>query len=207
VRRPGKATVVHGDIDLWVKILYTLSLALVLPVYVVYYGPANFLWFSDIAFILTAVALWSESRLLASTMGVGVLLPELLWNVSFFGRLIGRVRLTDLAGYMFDAKIPLFLRSLSLFHVALPIVLLWMIHTLGYDSRALAVQSLFAWIILPLTYGLTDPAKNINWVFGPGSRPQERISPRLYLGLLMLFMPVCVYVPTHLVLQAISGRR
>jgi len=34
---------VHGDIELWVKILHTLFLALVLPVYFVYYGPATHL--------------------------------------------------------------------------------------------------------------------------------------------------------------------
>jgi hypothetical protein len=194
-----------GEIAPGIKIAYTLMVTLIVPVNWRYYGPANFLWFSDIALIGTAVALWGESRLLASTMAVGVLLPELLWNVSFFGRLLARLRISDLAGYMFDPKKPLFLRSLSLFHVILPIVLLWMLHTLGYDPRALLAQTALAWVVLPLTYAV-HPAENINWVYGPGAKPQRSIPPPLYLGLLMVLLPLGVYLPTHVALQAIFGR-
>src|SRR5437867_11500922 len=100
--------------------------AAILPVYLVHYGPANFLWCSDIALIVTGIALWEESRLLASMMAVGVLLPEALWNVSFFVRLLTGVRVSGLADYMFDRTIPLWIRSLSLFHIPMPVVLLWM---------------------------------------------------------------------------------
>ncbi|HEV8439808.1 MAG TPA: membrane-associated protein [Methylomirabilota bacterium] len=196
----------HGEIPLALKIGYTALVALVVPVYLARYGLANFLWFSDIALVMTAIALWAENRLLASTMAVGVLLPELLWSVSFFGRLAG-VRATDLASYMFDTRLSLFLRSLSLFHVVLPVVLVWMLHALGYDGRALAAQTLCAWLVLPMTYWLTEPAKNINWVFGPGDTPQRRLSPPAYLGLLMLFMPLCVYAPTHFALESVFGGR
>ena len=72
-------------IPLWTKLAYTGMVAVILPVYAVRYGWRNYLWFSDIALVATAVALWLESALLASMMAVGVLLPELLWNVSFFG--------------------------------------------------------------------------------------------------------------------------
>jgi len=193
-------------IPLWLKIAYTLMVVPIVPVYFVHYGPANFLWFSDIALFVTGVALWQESRLLASMMAVGVLLPELLWNVSFFGRLLARVRVSPLADYMFDPKIPLWIRCLSLFHVVLPAVLLWMLHTLGYDPRALPAQTALAWVILPITYAVTNPAENINWVFGPGGRPQRRLPPRLYLALVLIVFPLIVYVPTHLVLRALFGR-
>src|SRR5205823_6373509 len=79
--------------------------AAILPVYLVHYGPTNFLWFSDIALVVTGIALWYESRLLASMMAVGVLLPELLWNVSFFSRLLAGVRVSGLADCMFDPAI------------------------------------------------------------------------------------------------------
>ena len=190
-------------IPLWLKIAYTLMVVPIVPVYLVHYGAANFLWFSDIALILTGVALWEESRLLASMMAVGVLLPELLWNVSFFARLVARVRLSPLADYMFDATIPLWIRCLSLFHVVLPAVLLWMLDTLGYDPRALPAQTVLAWVILPITYAVTNPKENINWVFGPGGRPQRRLPPRLYLALVLIFFPLIVYVPTHFALRAL----
>ena len=188
---------------LWLKLAYTLMVAVIVPVYLVHYGPANFLWFSDIALIVTGIALWQESRLLASMMAVAVLLPEALWNVSFFSRLLLRVRVTGLADYMFDRAIPRWIRALSLFHIPMPIVLLWMLHTLGYDPRALAAQTALAWVILPVTYALTDPNENINWVFGPGGPPQRRLAPRLYLLLVLVVFPLLVYVPTHFLLRAL----
>ena len=117
-----------AQIGLWLKIAYTALLAVIVPVYAVSWGWKNFLWFSDIALITTGVALWLENALLASMMALAVLVPELAWNASYFGRLLFGRRVTDLAGYMFDAGKPLFVRALSLFHVALPLVLLWMLH-------------------------------------------------------------------------------
>lgn len=192
-------------IPLWIKIAYTLFILLLVPVYGVYYGPTNFLWFSDIALLTTAAALWSESRLLASTMSVGVLFFELTWNIDFFVRLLSCAELIGLAGYMFDRSRPLFLRGLSLFHLFLPILLVWMVARLGYDRRAFLAQTLIAWIVLPLCYFFTDPAKNINWTFGPGSEPQTWIPPALYFVLLMMLLPLLVYWPTHSMLDRRFG--
>ena len=193
-------------IPLWIKILSTLFLCVLVPVYWIHWGPRNFLWFSDIALLATAIALWLESALLASMMTLAIALPELAWNADFFGRLVTGRHILGLSGYMFDGRKPLFLRALSLFHVVLPALLLWTVHRLGYDPRALAFQTVAALVILPVTYALTDPADNINWVYGPGRKPQTWTSPRAYLALVMLFFPVVIYLPTHLLLSALSGR-
>ena len=194
-----------GEIPLWIKIAYTLMVAVIVPVYLAYYGPANFLWFSDVALVVTGVALWLESPLLVSMMTVGVLLPELLWNVTLFTRLLTGIRVSGLADYMFDTRIPKWIRTLSLFHVVLPVLMLWMLHRLGYDPRALPAQTALAWVILPLTYAVTKPEDNINWVYGPGARPQRQISPPLYLAFVLILFPLIVYVPTHLLLLAALG--
>lgn len=195
-----------GDIPLWIKIAYTSLLIVIVPVYAVWYGWRNFLWFSDIALICTGIALWLESPLVASMMAVAVLLPEVLWNVSYFARLVFGLRLSDLAGYMFDRKLPTFLRALSLFHVALPIVLLWMLARLGYDPRALPAQTLLAWIVLPVTYAVLRPGdENINWVCGLDGR-QKKLPPLVYLALVMLAFPIGLYLPTHLALNALFAR-
>ena len=193
----------NSMIPLWIKITYTLFAVITVAVYAVKYPPGNFLWFSDIALVLTAPALWFESSLLASTLAVGILLPEVFWNAGFFGRLLTGKRLAGLTDYMFDAQKPRYLRALSLFHVFLPVLLLWMIARLGYSPKALIAQTVLAWIVLPLTYGITDPEKNINWVFGPDPVQRNRLSAILYLGLLMIAFPVLVYLPTHLLLQAL----
>ena len=72
----------------WIKLPYTLFVCVLVPVYWVERGPANFLWISDIALLVSVPALWMENRFLTSMMAVGVLLPELAWNLDFFLRLI-----------------------------------------------------------------------------------------------------------------------
>jgi len=190
-------------IPLWIKVSYTLFVLLTAAVYTVKYGLGNFLWFSDIALLAAVPALWFESSLIASMMAIGILLPELFWNVTYFGRLLTGKRLAGLTDYMFDAQLPLSLRALSLFHVFLPMLLLWMIARLGYANNAWIAQTALAWIVLPLTYLLTDPEKNINWVHGPGTKAQKRLAPLVYLGLLMIGFSVLVYLPTHLLLQVL----
>jgi len=190
-------------IPLWIKIVYTLFAVITVAVYAVKYPLGNFLWFSDIALVLTVPALWLESSLLASMTAVGILLPETFWNAEYFVRLLAGKRLGGLTDYMFDARNPLYLRALSLFHVFLPVLLLWMITRLGYAPEALPAQTALAWVVLPLTYLFTDPEKNVNWVFGPSGRQQVRMPPLLYLGLLMIAFPVLIYLPTHVLLQAL----
>ena len=188
-------------IPLWLKLAYTAMVLVIVPVYARLWGWRNFLWFSDIALVTVAVALWLESALLASMMALAVLLPEVLWNVAFFARLITGRRLGSLADYMFDAAKPRFLRALSLFHVILPPLLVWLVYRLGYEERALVWQTLLAWIVLPVTYAVVRPQdENINWVRGLGER-QTRLRPRAYLALLMLAFPVCLYLPTHYALR------
>ena len=194
-------------IPLPLKIGYTLFLCVLIPVYWVKWGPKNFLWFSDIALLTTGVALWLESSLLASMMTLAIALPELAWNADFFGRLLTGRQMLGLSGYMFDRGKPRFLRALSLFHVVLPIVLLWMVYRLGYDDRALLFQTVVALIVLPATWWITDPADNVNWVYGPGSKPQTRLHPRVYLVLTMILFPLVFYLPTHLFLRTLLEPR
>ena len=107
---------------------------------------------------------------------------------------------------MFDQGKPRFLRALSLFHVVLPIVLLWMVNRLGYDDRALLFQTVVAQVVLPVTWWITAPADNVNWVYGPGSEPQTRMHPRAYLAVTMILFPLVFYLPTHVVLRLVLGR-
>jgi hypothetical protein len=191
-------------IPLWLKLAYTAFTVVTVAVYVRKYPLWNFLWFSDIALIATVPALWLESNLLASMMLVGVLLPELLWNGAFFIRLLTGVRLFGLTDYMFDPTKPRYLRAISLFHVFLPLLLLWMAARLGYHPDALLWQTVLGWIVLPLSYFLGDPkVENLNWVYGWTSRQQTRMRPVAYLGLMMIAFPLAIFLPTHLILQMV----
>ena len=70
---------VPRPIPLWLKIAFTVFMAVLLPVYWYHYGPTNFLYFCDVALILTLIAIWTESALLISMCCVGILLPQALW--------------------------------------------------------------------------------------------------------------------------------
>ena len=190
---------------IWLKVAYTIFVCLLIPVYWKQYGPANFLWFCDIALFLTVPALWLESSLLASMMLVSIALVEVAWNVDFIGRLLTERNVFGLSNYMFEEKIPLPIRALSLFHIFLAPLLLWMVYKLGYDERALIAQILLAWTVLPVSYLLAKPSENVNWVRGLRGEPQKRISGPVFLLLVMLAYPLVPYLPTHFVVKNLMG--
>jgi hypothetical protein len=190
-------------IPVWLKLAHTVFVALLVPVYWRQYGPANFLWFSDIALLTLVPALWLESPLLVSMMALAVLAPELAWTVDFAGRLATGVSWLGLSAYMFDRGIPRAIRALSLFHLALPPLLLWLLARLGYDRRALLYQTLLAAVVLPLSYLAADPRENVNWVHGFGGRRQTWVPGPVFVALLIVAFTLVLYLPTHLVLSRV----
>ncbi len=188
-------------IPLWLKLAYTVFVVILVPIYAKKWGWGNFLWFSDIALLLMVPALWLESRLLVSMMTIGVLIPEAFWNVSFFLRLLTGIRFGGLTDYMFDTEKPMYLRALSFFHIFLPVIMLWILAKFGYEPIALWTQTALAWIVLLLCYFFTDPKENINWVYGPGNKPQKRLHPLLYLGFVMIFFPAAIILPAHFLMK------
>lgn len=196
---PGAVS--RGRIPAWLKAVYASFLCALVPVYWTHCGLANFLWASDIALFLVFASLWSERPLPNSMMAIGVLPFELAWNLDFLsgGRLLGA------AEYMFDPERPLALRGLSLFHAALPPIIVFLLTRLGYDRRALAAQAALVWIVLPVTWLVTDPAANVNLAFGPGREPQTAMHPLAYLAAEMILVPLAVCWPCHLALKRLFG--
>ena len=190
-------------IPLVLKVVYTLFVCALVPIYWRQYGPVNFLWFSDIALLALVPALWMENALLVSMMAVSIIFFEALWNCDFFFRLATGKSLIGLSAYMFDSKIPLFIRGLSCFHIVLPLLLLSMLHRLGYDHRALMWQTIVAIVVLPLSYLMSNPQENVNWVYGFGENPQKVLPAPLFVLVLMLLFPLVIYLPTHLVFTRI----
>jgi len=189
-----------SSIPEWFKIAYTLAVLAFIIIYWQRYGPRNFLWFSDIALIGAVPAMWLESALLSGTLACMVLLAELLWNVDYALRLVLKRRITGLTEYMFDASIPRWLRAVSLFHVPLPLVMIWLVAAYGYPAGSLPAAAGTAAVTLALSYWFSSREKNINWVFGLG-RVQHRLPEPLYLGLLYLGFVLAVFLPTHWVLM------
>ena len=204
-------TVATRRIPTWVKVAYSAFVAVLVPCYWVTYTPWNFLYFCDVALLATAVALWMESPLLVSMQAVAITAPQMLWVVDLLCRLVAGVHVTGVTSYMLDPSIPLFLRGLSTFHGWLPFALLWLLWRLGYDARALGIQSGVAIVILLISYFFAPapppPARhphwavNLNYVYGLDDKhPQTFMAPRLWVGSMMAFHVFAIYLPTHLAL-------
>ncbi len=188
-------------IPLSVKLAYTAFLLAWVPVYWVHSGWQNFLWLCDVAVFLVGLALWLESPLLLSAQAVAVLVVQVFWTVDFLAALLFGVHPIGGTEYMFNAEKPLWLRAFSLFHLALPPLLLWGLARLGYDRRGWKLQTALTCLLLPATLLLTDPARNINWLRVPFGVEQRWLPPPVFLLVAMAVYPLLLYFPSHLLLS------
>ena len=198
-------------VPLLLKILLTAFVATLVPYYWHAYGPTNFLYFCDLALLLTLGAVWTENALLASLPAVGILLPQTFWCVDFLSGVFGYHPI-GLTAYMFNSSLPLFTRGLSFFHFWLPFLLGWLVWRLGYDRRALVGWTLLAWVLMLISYNFlpAPPAPpstpnlpvNVDYVFGFSDHsPQHWIPAPLFLTLMLITMPLCIFLPTHAALR------
>lgn len=196
-------------LPLALKLVYTAFMAVLVPVYWTSYGPTNFLYFCDVALIITLFGIWTESALLISMCAVGILAPQVLWVVDFLFGIVG-VPLTGMTAYMFKSENALLLRGLSLFHGWLPFLLIFLVWRLGYDRRAWAAWSGLAVVVLTVCFaflpgprpdaGLTPV--NVNYVWGMSDVVAQTLMPALAWFLLLLTgIPVVLCGATHLVLR------
>src|SRR6266849_7090050 len=88
---------------------------------------------------------------------VGILRPQCLWLADFGGNLLG-IQLLGLTGCMFEHRLPLFTRALSLFHGWLPLLLVWLLVRLGYDKRAWSAWTVLATGLVLVCYFFPPPA-------------------------------------------------
>jgi hypothetical protein len=195
------------------KFLYSAFVAVLVPVYWHYYGPTNFLYFCDVALLLTLVGIWIESPLLISMCAVGILLPQTVWVADFAAHFFG-ISLVGTTDYMFKDT-SLFLRGLSLFHGWLPFLLVYLTWKLGYDRRAFAAWSGLATALILICFFFMPPPRpdpgltpvNINYVWGPSDEAaQTWVTPTVWLIGLIVGMPLVFYAPIHFILTRIRPR-
>jgi hypothetical protein len=173
-----------------------------LTVYWRSWGSLNFLHLCDIAEILSCVGFVTDSPLLISSQAVASLLVDAAWALDAGWTAVLGYHLIGGTEYLFDPSHVLWVRLLSLFHLALPVLLLWAVHRLGYDRRGFPLQlaialpafiaSRFAPAAQNINYAFTDPFFHRSW--GPAP---------FHILVVFLFMLLVVYLPTHLVLKRI----
>jgi hypothetical protein len=201
----GDELLVNTLVPLWLKVAWTAMVAGIVLIYWRHRGPANFLWFSDIAFLALVAGLWLESSFIVSLMACMVLVPEMLWSVSFFGALLRLPRVIGLADYMFEQQSPLWLRAVSLFHVPLLAVLVWGPWRLGYDPGVFPWAVMITWLVLALTRWLTGPERNINHVYRFPFAAGANLTPAKHMLVLMTVVPLALQLPGHLLLWVLFG--
>src|SRR4051812_49728697 len=152
-------------LPLWLKLAYTVFMAVLLPVYWANYGPTNFLYFCDVALLISLVGIWIESPLFVSMCAVGILASQALWVVDFLSNLFGWP-LTGMTDHMFAADHSMFLRSLSLFHGWLPFLLVYLVWRVGYDPRGPPAWNALAGVLVLVCF-----------FFFPPPRPASRLAP------------------------------
>jgi hypothetical protein len=160
------------------------------------WGWANFLHLCDIAVILTCVGIWRGSGLLISMQAVSSVVPALFWDVDLAWRLVSGKHLTGGTEYMWDARFPLLVRLLSLFHVLWPVLLIWALGRVKYDKRALLWQTAFAVVVLVLSRCL-QPEANLNFAWRDPFLHRALGPAWLHLVITASTLVICVYWPTH----------
>ena len=183
----------------WVRWVSLVWLAVWVPSYAVYWGWANFLHLCDVAVFLTCLGFAYNNALLLSSQTVSSLAGDLLWCLDAGWRwFVGR-HLTGGTEYMWDARFPLWVRLLSLFHVVLPVLLLVALRRVGYDHGALRLQSWIAAALLVASRFL-GPTQNLNYAFADPIFHRAFGPAPIHLALIFAALAGIIYWPTHLLL-------
>jgi hypothetical protein len=186
----------------WAALLW---LAVWIPAYAATWGWRNFLAFCDVAVFLTCVGLLTGSALLLSSQALAIIPAGILWAADVIARLATGRHLFGGTEYMWDARVPLPVRLLSLFHLVLPVVVVLALRRTGYHRRALALQIAMTAPLLVAARLLT-PEKNLNFsFFDPLLHRQWGPAP-LHLAAMLVGIAVVTYLPAHLVLRRVLRR-
>lgn len=178
-------------------------LAFWVPVYWHYWGWHNFLYFCDVSVILTCIGLWKSSPLLLSSQAVGAIVLNFLWTMDAVWRLAFGNHLIGGTEYMWESQYQPWLRSISLFHVAWPLLLVWAVRRSGYDARGFKLQCAIAagvFVVSRIVSAHAEPAKNLNFALTDPLFHREWGPAPAHLALLLAVLIGVIYWPTHVVL-------
>ena len=191
-------------IPLAARLAFTLWLAAWLAIMLPEVGPKNFFWLCNAAKFLILVSLWTGNRFLLSSQAGTVVLVGGGWSLDVLVGVLAGGSVTGLTAYMFNPEVPLLLRLSSLYHVALPPFVLWLLWRLGYDRRAWLFQCVLGTLLVLGGWLFTDPWRNVNLVFQPVLAGWTWITTGGWVALLLVVYPLLIYLPGHLLLARLA---
>ena len=180
----------------WIALIWVLTW---FPLYTWFWGWKNMMHLCDVSVVIACLGLWFRQSLLVSSQALLAPLVGVVWSLDVLWRIVTGHHLIGGTEYMWDTHYALWLRLLSCFHIGLPVALLWALQILGYDRRALPLQTVITGAVLIFSRFLS-PELNMNFVFqdpllhrGWGPAPEH----------LTIILAGCIAVffwPTHLML-------
>jgi hypothetical protein len=164
------------------------------------YGAANFIRLCDVTVIVTCIGVMTGSALLVSSQAVSSLVVDLAWDVDLLWRLMFGRHLIGGTEYMWDERYPLWVRLMSLFHLAWPPLLFVVLRRLGYDPRGFVLQCGVAAVVLVASRFIL-PGENLNFAYRDPFFHRTWGPAPVHLALTYAVLVGAVYGPTHLALR------
>lgn len=183
----------------WLALLWLL---IWLPLYTWEWGWQNMMHVCDVGVIVACLGIWFQNPLLVSSQALNFLLVGILWGLDVGWRLVTGHHLIGGTEYMWDTHFALWLRLLSIFHLVLPLVLLWALRVLGHDQRALKLQSSIMAALLILSRFLPR-ALNMNYAFQDPLFHRAWGPAPVHLGVILAGSVILIFWPTHLLLKLV----
>ena len=178
------------------RLVVAAFLAVYVPAYAIAYGFANFLFLCNLSVILAAAGILWASPLLVSSQALAATAVGAAWALDAGSRLLVGRHLFGGTEYMWDPRWPAFTRALSLYHVALPVVLAWALRKLGYDRRALILQSSIA--VTGVLVGRSLGAEaNVNYAFADPFFKRALGPAPVHVAVTAAALVLVAYLPLH----------
>jgi hypothetical protein len=180
----------------WIALAW---LAVWIPTYWCAWGWRNFFHLCDIAVILSCVGVIFGGRLLICSQALATIVTGILWGLDAGWRVLFAHNLIGGTEYLWDARVPLWVRMLSLFHIGLPILLVVLCARIGYDRRALALQSAITICVMAVSRWI-GPAGNLNYAFLDPIFHRAWGPAPVHLTIIFAGTVVLFYLPAHMIL-------
>jgi len=195
-RRAAESDLVQFPVLRWLALGW---LAIWIPAYWHAWGGQNFFHLCDIAVILSCLGIIFQNRLLISSQALATVVPGIVWSADAGWRLVVHHHLIGGTEYLWDATQPLWIRLLSLFHVALPILLVALCARIGYDRRALALQSAITLGLLVISRWM-GAAANLNYTYIDPILHRALGPAPIHVAIIFVGTVVLFYLPAHIFL-------
>jgi hypothetical protein len=189
----------------WIRAIALLWLTAWIPIYWYIWGADSFLFLCDIAVLLTCVGLWTNNALLISSQAISSLVVDSFWIIDVAWMFTAHRHVLGGTEYFFDPHYPLWVRSISLFHVIMPVTLILALRRVGYDPRGFRMQAGIAAVAI-VAARFARPGRNINFAFtDPFLRRSIGPGP-VHVAFIIAVLVGVIYFPTHLILSRVFRR-